>query len=50
VAAGMLQKAGLTTHSRGEVKIVDRQKLEEATCECYEIMRSQIAKWRRETE
>jgi CRP-like cAMP-binding protein len=50
VAAGMLQKAGLIAHSRGEVKIVDRQRLEEASCECYEIMRLQIAKWHRETE
>jgi CRP-like cAMP-binding protein len=50
VAAGMLQKAGLIAHSRGEVKIVDRERLEEASCECYEIMRLQIAKWHRETE
>ncbi len=50
VAAGMLQKAGLTAHTRGEVRIVDRLKLEEAACECYEIMGSQIAKWRMETE
>ena len=50
VAAGMLQKAGLIAHARGEVKIVDRRKLEEASCECYEIMGSQIAKWRKEAE
>jgi CRP-like cAMP-binding protein len=50
VAAGMLQEAGLITHTRGEVKIVDRRKLEEAACECYELMRSQIAKWHKETQ
>jgi CRP-like cAMP-binding protein len=33
VAAGTLQKAGLITHSRGDVKIIDRRKLEEATCD-----------------
>jgi DNA-binding MarR family transcriptional regulator len=30
VAAGMLEKAGLITHSRGDVQIIDRPKLEEA--------------------
>jgi CRP-like cAMP-binding protein len=50
VAAGMLQKAGLIAHTRGEVKIVDRRELEEAACECYDIMCTQMEKWRRETE
>jgi CRP-like cAMP-binding protein len=48
VAAGILQKAGLITHSRGDVKIVDRPQLEEAACECYEIMTLQISEWRSE--
>src|ERR1700721_1265940 len=38
VAAGMFQKAGIITHTRGDVKIIDRQKLEEAACECYALM------------
>ena len=38
VAAGMLQKAGLITHSRGDVKIIERRKLEDAACECYGMM------------
>jgi len=46
VAAGMLQKAGLITHSRGDVKITDRPRLEEATCDCYKLMQNQIAEWR----
>src|SRR5260370_5650184 len=37
VAAGMLQKAGLITQSRGKVKIIDRPKLEEAPCDWYWI-------------
>jgi CRP-like cAMP-binding protein len=45
VAAGMLQKAGLIAHSRGDVKIVDRQKLEEAACDCYGIMQRQVKEW-----
>ncbi|MGB9203129.1 MAG: Crp/Fnr family transcriptional regulator [Terriglobales bacterium] len=45
VAAGMLQKAGLIAHSRGDVKIVDRPRLEEAACDCYGIMQRQIEDW-----
>jgi CRP-like cAMP-binding protein len=46
VAAGMLQRAGLITHARGEVQIIDRLKLEEASCECYRIMMHQVEEWR----
>jgi CRP-like cAMP-binding protein len=35
VVAGTLQKAGLITYQRGHVTIVDRKKLEAASCECY---------------
>jgi CRP-like cAMP-binding protein len=35
VVAGTLQKAGLITYRRGHVTIVDREKLESASCECY---------------
>jgi len=45
VAAGMLQKAGLITHSRGGVEIVDRRRLEEAACECYGIMQRRTKQW-----
>jgi CRP-like cAMP-binding protein len=47
VAAGMLQKAGLISHSRGSVEIIDRENLEESACECYEIMRRQVQEWHR---
>jgi CRP-like cAMP-binding protein len=50
VAVGMLQKAGLITHSRGDVKIINRRKLEEAACECYGIMLRQIEEWQGEAE
>ncbi|MGA2425026.1 MAG: Crp/Fnr family transcriptional regulator [Terriglobales bacterium] len=50
VAAGMLQKAGLIAHSRGDVQIIDRRRLEEAACECYGIMQLQIQEWRSETK
>jgi CRP-like cAMP-binding protein len=48
VAAGILQKAGLITYSRGHVNIVDRTRLEGATCECYAIMQQQGQRWRDE--
>ncbi len=50
VAAGILQRAGLITHSRGDVKIIARQKLEGAACECYQLMRLQMKEWRDEAE
>jgi len=50
VAAGTLQKAGLITCSRGDVKIINRRKLEEAACECYGIMLRQIEEWQGEAE
>jgi CRP-like cAMP-binding protein len=39
VAAGMLQKAGLIAYQRGKIRIIDRVGLEEASCECYELIR-----------
>jgi CRP-like cAMP-binding protein len=35
VVAGTLQKAGLIAYHRGRVTILDRERLEEASCECY---------------
>jgi CRP-like cAMP-binding protein len=48
VAAGILQKAGLITYSRGLVTIEDRAGLESAACECYEGINQQLEKWRRD--
>jgi Mn-dependent DtxR family transcriptional regulator len=36
IAAGALQKSGLITYHRGHLTIVDRNKLELASCECYQ--------------
>jgi CRP-like cAMP-binding protein len=46
VAAGILQKAGIISYNRGDVKIGDRPKLEAAACECYELMQRQRNRWR----
>jgi Mn-dependent DtxR family transcriptional regulator len=37
--AGMFQQAGMIKYSRGRVKILDRSLLEEASCECYTVVR-----------
>jgi CRP-like cAMP-binding protein len=38
-AAGMLQHAGLIRYTRGRITIVDRKKLERASCQCNRIIR-----------
>ena len=42
VAAGILQRAGIIDYRRGKVHILDRRKLEEAACECYPAVRTQL--------
>jgi CRP-like cAMP-binding protein len=42
LAAGHLQKAELVDYSRGKVRIRNRQGLEKAACECYEIVRDEF--------
>jgi CRP-like cAMP-binding protein len=39
IAAGMLQQAGLIRYVRGQMRILDRERLEAASCECYGIIR-----------
>jgi hypothetical protein len=38
VAAGILQKAGLISHTRGHVTIENYPGLVDAACECYQIV------------
>jgi CRP-like cAMP-binding protein len=38
LAAGVLQKKDLIDYTRGAVKIVNRKKLEDSACECYEVI------------
>jgi CRP-like cAMP-binding protein len=45
IAAGVLQKAGLISYSRGNLNIDNRFQLEEAACICYKLMREQTLKW-----
>lgn len=42
VAAGALQDAGLIRYRRGSIRVLDREGLEAATCECYGVIRGQF--------
>jgi CRP-like cAMP-binding protein len=44
LALGTLQKAGLIRHGNGYVDVLDRNGLEGAACECYEVVRLQYEK------
>ena len=41
VAAGRLQDAGLLRYTRGHIIILDRQGLEVAVCECYQVVKTE---------
>ena len=43
-AAGKLQKAGVISYRRGHIKVLDRPKLEDMSCECYEVVRRESAR------
>lgn len=40
--AANLQRAGLITYKRGKIHILDRPRLETASCECYEVISESI--------
>jgi CRP-like cAMP-binding protein len=42
VAAGRLQDAGAISYVRGHITILDRQKLEETVCECYQVVKEEF--------
>lgn len=42
VAAASLQAAGLISYHRGRVTVLDRDGLEDASCECYRLMRARF--------
>jgi CRP-like cAMP-binding protein len=50
VAASILQKAGMIVYTRGNVTILDKPKLADAACDCYEIIRHQQTGWRKEAQ
>lgn len=42
IAAGILQNAGFIKYGRGVITILDRNGLENASCECYDVAREQF--------
>jgi len=40
VAAESLRNAGLITYSRGKITVLDRVRLEAASCDCYAAIQS----------
>ncbi|HSC84616.1 MAG TPA: Crp/Fnr family transcriptional regulator [Pseudomonas sp.] len=38
-AAGKLQRQGVIAYSRGRITVLDRQKLEQLSCECYAVVK-----------
>lgn len=43
LSAGLLQRAGLIRYHRGHVQILDRGGLEATSCECYQVIRDELA-------
>lgn len=43
VAAGALNHAGLIHYTRGHIEITDRDGLEDFSCECYSVVRDELA-------
>ncbi|MDQ9169590.1 Crp/Fnr family transcriptional regulator [Oxalobacteraceae bacterium R-40] len=44
LVAGAFQQAGIIRYSRGKMQILDRDRLEEASCECYAMVRDQYVR------
>ena len=42
IAAGALQKAGLIRYSRGQVAVLDAQRLVASSCDCYRISKAEF--------
>jgi hypothetical protein len=40
-AAGKLQKEGVIRYRRGQIKVLDRPKLEHLSCECYAVVKKE---------
>ena len=43
-AAGTLSQAGLIRYSRGKIAIVNREELEATSCECYSVVKNELAR------
>jgi CRP-like cAMP-binding protein len=43
-AAGHLQRDGIIKYGRGHIEVLDRPRLEQRVCECYEVVRKEYAR------
>ncbi len=43
-AAGDLQRAGIISYRRGHISVIDRKGLEARSCECYAVVRKELAR------
>ena len=43
-AAGKLQRAGIISYRRGHISVLQRPKLESHVCECYEVVKNELAR------
>jgi CRP-like cAMP-binding protein len=50
LAAGTLHKAGIITYRRGRVTVLDKAKLQNASCECYQLIKQHLGNWAIETQ
>jgi CRP-like cAMP-binding protein len=50
VAASILQKAGMITYTRGNVTILNKSKLADAACDCYQMIQDQEHSRQAETQ
>lgn len=50
LAANKLHKAGVIRYSRGRIRVLDRDSLEDVTCECYAVMGRELRRLSRRPE
>jgi CRP-like cAMP-binding protein len=48
-AAGKLQRAGIIRYSRGHITVLDRKRLEQKSCECYQVVKAEFDRLLSET-
>ena len=45
VVAGILQGEDITGYSRGRITVLDRERLEADSCECYQVVRTEYERF-----